>query len=178
MFPNENEIDYPSRFSDRLDNVVGRIGNVVSWSTFLLIFTIVTNVILRYVFNRGMIALEELQWHLFALIILFGLSYTMVKDAHIKVDVLYSQFSPRRKAWIDLFSIVFMLMPFVCIVFWHSVDFVYRSWELGESSVVQQGLPWRWLIKSVIPISFILFGVAAVSRIIRILIFLFGRSRT
>lgn len=162
--------------SDWLDKVTCRIGELASWCTFILIFAIVLNVILRYVFNRGMIALEELQWHLYSVVILFGLSYTMARDAHIKVDVLYSRMSRRRQAWIDLFSILFLLIPFICLVCWHSIDFVYRSWELNESSVVQQGLPWRWIIKSALPISFVLFGIAAISRIVRILYFIFGKD--
>ena len=93
-------------FSRWIDPFLQRLGNGLSWIWVGLIFVIVLNVILRYVFSEGRIELEEIQWHLYSTGFMFGLSYAFQADAHIRVDVLHERFSPELKAWIDLYGIV------------------------------------------------------------------------
>ena len=159
----------PNRFCDVLDNIIRAIGHVVMWTNVVLIVVIILQVLLRYGFGQGLVILEELQWHLYAVGIMFGASYAQTLDAHIRVDIIHSRLSDRWKRRWDLFGIFVLLMPFIVIIFLQSLEFVGESWRLGERSDAPLGLGWRWAIKSVIPISFALLGVATISRALRII---------
>ena len=159
----------PSKFCDGLDTLIRSIGHVVMWTNGLLIFIIILQVVLRYGFGHGLVILEEVQWHLYALGIMFGASYAMMMDSHIRVDIIHARLSDKWKKRWDLFGIIFLLLPFLIIIFYQSLDFVYESWRVNEHSDAPMGLPWRWAIKAVIPISFSLLVVATVSRAVRII---------
>jgi TRAP-type mannitol/chloroaromatic compound transport system permease small subunit len=124
-------------------------------------------VILRKGFASGLIALEELQWHLYSVGVMFGLAYAQTTNSHIRVDLFYSRLRARTKRIIEVLSIVTLVLPFVVIIFLHSLDFVAEAWRVNEGSEAASGLPWRWLIKGVIPASFALLALAVVSRLIR-----------
>ena len=166
----EKQDQIPNRFCDGLDTFIRRIGHVVMWTNGILIFAIILQVVLRYGFGRGLVVLEEIQWHLYALGIMIGASYAMMMNSHIRVDIIHARLSEKWKLRWDLFGIVFLLLPFLFMVFHQSLDFVYESWRVNEHSDAPMGLPWRWLIKSVIPISFGLLFVAAISRLVRIVV--------
>ncbi len=159
----------PNKFCDGLDAVTRNIGHVVMWANFILIFVIILQVVLRYGFGQGLVILEEIQWHLYAIGIMFGASYAMMLDSHIRVDIIHARLSDKWKLRWDLFGIIFLLMPFIIVIFHQSLDFVHESWRVNERSDAPMGLPWRWAIKSVIPISFGLLFIATVSRVIRII---------
>ena len=159
----------PSKFCDGLDALIRSIGHVVMWANGVLILVIILQVILRYGFGRGLVVLEEMQWHLYAVGIMFGASYAMMTDSHIRVDIIHARLSAKWKKRWDLFGIIVLLLPFIILIFYLSLDFVYDSWRVNESSDAPTGLPWRWAIKSVIPISFGLLVVATVSRAVRII---------
>lgn len=154
-------------FADKLDNFVRWVGHVVCWANGLLLVVIMTQVVLRYLFSQGQPFLEELQWHLYAIGVMMGMSYAQVNDNHVRVDVLYMHFSDRMKRVVEIFGILFLVLPFVSVIFYHSLAFVYEAWRLGESSASPGGLPFRWAIKAVIPISFGLLGLASISRLLR-----------
>ncbi len=160
----------PIKFSDRLDAFVRGIGHVVMWCNFVLIFVIILQVVLRYGFGKGLVILEEVQWHLYALGIMIGASYAMMMDSHIRVDIIHARLSKKWKLRWDLFGIIFLLLPFAFMVFHQSLDFVHEAWRVNEHSDAPMGLPWRWLIKSVIPISFGLLIIATLSRLVRIVV--------
>ncbi len=159
----------PDRFADGLDKFIRSIGHVVMWTNGVLIFVIILQVVLRYGFGHGLVLLEELQWHLYALGIMFGASYAMMMDSHIRVDIVHARLSSKWKMRWDLFGIIVLLLPFIIIIFHQSLDFVYESMRVNERSDAPMGLPWRWAIKSVIPISFGLLIVATISRAVRII---------
>jgi len=168
----ENNTESSVKICDSMDKIVMGIGHVVMWTNGILIFAIILQVILRYGFGHGLVILEELQWHLYALGIMFGASYAMTLDSHIRVDIVHARLSEKwQKRW-DLFGIIFLLLPFVIIIFHQSLDFVYESWRVSERSDAPMGLPFRWLIKGVIPASFGLLTVAVISRAIRIIHYL------
>ncbi len=158
-----------AKVSNTLDKFVMAIGHFVMWTNGILIFVIILQVILRYGFGRGMVILEELQWHLYALGIMFGASYAVTQDSHIRVDIIHARLSEKWKLRWDLFGIIFLLLPFVFVIFHQSLDFVWESWRVNERSDAPMGLPWRWFIKGVIPASFGLLGIAVISRAIRII---------
>jgi len=133
-------------------------------------------VVLRYAFGQGRIEFEEIQWHLYASGMLLGLSICYADDAHIRVDVVNERLRPRLRAWIELYGIVLLLLPFIVLILRYSVPFVATSFTLGEVSQAPGGLPLRWLMKSVLPIGFFLLLLAAFARLSRVWVFLFGGS--
>lgn len=151
----------------RLDGVVTGIGKVVAWTNGLLVLAIILNVVLRYVFNMGQVFLEELQWHLYALAVMVGLSYSQVVDSPIRVDIFHQKFSRRTKAKWEIFGILVFLLPWIVILIMQGCDFWAEAWRVNEHSDSPLGLPFRWIIKAVIPVSFTLLGMAAVSRLIK-----------
>ncbi len=169
-----------SAFSRRVEPWLIRIGQWISWIWLILMAIIVLNVVLRYAFGEGRIEFEEIQWHLYSVGFLVGISYAYQADTHIRVDVLHERFTPRRQAWIELYGILLLLLPFITLVLVFSVPFVLQSYQLGEVSQAPGGLPLRWLIKAALPLGFVLLLLATVSRLTRVWAFLFrapdGRS--
>lgn len=159
----------PNKFSDSMDILIRWIGHFVMWTNVILIGVIILQVILRYGFGHGLVLLEELQWHLYALGIMFGASYAQMMDSHIRVDIIHSRLSKKWRLRWDLFGIFFLLLPFIVVIFHQSLDFVHESWRVNERSDAPLGLPFRWAIKSVIPISFAMLGVATLARVARII---------
>ena len=169
--------EYILRFSKALDRFLSSVGEAAAWLNVALIVVIITQVVLRYVFSSGLVILEELQWHLYGVGIMIGLSYCSIHDAHIRLDLLHHGFSQRRKEVIDFLGTLFLLMPMVIIMLMHSWPFVAESFRINEASDSVVGLPYRWFIKSFLPIGFGLLGLAGVSRLIRAVAFLIRGSR-
>lgn len=163
--------------SDALEAVVGAVGKACSWIWVVLIVLIVVNVALRYVIGTNYIAMEELQWHLYAVGFLMALSFAMLADGHVRVDVLAERLSLRKRAWIELFGILLLLLPFVYVVIDWAIPFVERAWRIGEVSAAPGGLPYRWFIKSFIIVGFAFVGIAALGRLCRVTALLFGWPR-
>ena len=163
----DKEREPPVPIADALDKFVRGVGHVVCWANAALIVVIISQVVLRYGFGRGLVILEELQWHLYALAVMVGVSYAQVTNSHIRVDVIAVRLSAKTIRLWELFGILVFVLPFIYVVFYHSLDFVAESWRLNERSDAPVGLPWRWAIKSVIPISFGLLALAVVARFIR-----------
>ena len=150
------------------------IGRALSWVWLLLLGVVVLNVTLRYVFSSGRIELEEAQWHLYAVGFLGALAYCVTNDSHIRVDALSERFSPRMRAWVDLYGILLLALPFCALVLYFSMPFVVESYSSGEISVSPGGLPGRFLIKSALPLSFLLLTLGFVARLMRVGRLLFG----
>lgn len=161
-------------FSRAVDRVLDRIGSAASWVWVALIAVIVMNVVLRKVFGQGRVEFEELQWHLYALGFLVGMSYTLAADEHIRVDVLHERLSLRTQCWIELYGIVLLLVPFTFVVLYYAVPFVVDAFVTSERSQAPGGLPHRFLIKSFLGIGFALLLVAGLSRLSRVSSLLFG----
>lgn len=168
---NEETIKAP-RFCDALDEIILRIGRYFSWLNAILVVVIILQVVLRYVFGMGLVVLEELQWHLYAVGIMLGLSYCLVQNTHIRLDLLYDRFSQRRKELVGLLGTLFLLFPIIIIMLIHGWDFLMDSWGVRESSDSPIGLCCRYIIKSFLLIGFGLLGMAALSRMIRSFAFL------
>ena len=159
-------------FSRAIDPWLIRIGNWTSVLWLILLIIIVSNVLLRYAFDIGRIEFEEIQWHIYSMGFLLGMSSAYQADAHIRVDVLHERFSPALQAWFELYGIILFLIPFILVVLIFSVPFVIASCELSEVSQAPGGLPLRWLIKGVLPLGFYLLLLAACSRLTRVWAFL------
>jgi len=164
----------PTPFSQRIDAFIRWIGAATSWVWVVLVAVITVNVVMRYVFGQGRIEFEELQWHVYAIGFLIGLSYCYEADDHVRIDVLYDGFSPRLKAWIEFLGILFFLLPFLALILIYAVPFIAYSFSIHEVSEAPGGLPFRWAIKSFLFIGVILLLLAAVARFMRVIALLFG----
>ena len=153
----------------KIDNFVLSVGEVFNWLWVILVGVIILNVILRYVFKNGMIELEELQWHLYCIGWLVGLSSTYIVDSHVRVDVLSERLSYKKKLWFELFGIIILFLPFVILVLYYAVPFFELSWTTSERSTSANGLPARWFVKGFLVISFFLLLISGLSRITRII---------
>ena len=152
-----------------IDKFVTNVGEIFNWFWVILVAVILTNVILRYVFRNGMIELEELQWHLYAIGWLVGLSSTYVVDGHVRVDVLTDKLGYKKRLWFEFFGILLLFLPFITLVLIYSVPFFELSWETSERSTSANGLPARWFVKGFLVFSFFLLLLAGLSRITRVL---------
>lgn len=166
-----------TRISDALDTVVRRVGQVAAWVWAILVLVIVYNVIQRYVFGIGAIWLEELQWHIYAVGFIIGLSYAVSADRHVRVDVLAERWGMRTKAWVEFAGIVLLLLPFTIAILTAGVPFVWTSYTLNEVSAAPGGLGYRWVLKSFILWGFGLLIIAATARLLRCMALLFGWPR-
>lgn len=149
-------------FFHRITQLCGILAGV---AMVLMLFNVFYDVIMRYVFNDVSIGMQELEWHLFSCVFLLGTPYAMQRDGHVRVDIFYERWSDSTKAWINLGGTVFFIFPFVFLVSYYGYGFALESYELGESSGDPGGLSHRWIIKSLIPASFILMGLASLGMI-------------
>lgn len=150
-------------------------GRSVSWCVLVMVLVIVYDVAMRYFFQIGSVALQELEWHLFAVLFLLGAAYTLKHEAHVRVDVIYQGrwMNQRRRAWVDLLGTLFFLMPFSLLIIVSSWPFVERAFIIGEGSPDPGGLPYRFLLKAAIPLGFIFLMVQGLATILRCIEILF-----
>jgi len=161
-------------FFDRLFAYATRAcGAVASFAMVLLLLNVFYDVVMRYAFNDVSIGMQELEWHLFAVVFLLGTPYAMSKDGHVRVDIFYERLSDRSKAWINLVGSMLFVLPFIAVVAYYGIDFSYQAYVINEGSGDPGGLPYRWIIKALIPFSFALMGLAAmgmVTQALRVLV--------
>lgn len=155
-----------------LDALAETLGRLVAWLTYGMVLLMVAIVILRYVFSLSFTALGEGVSYLFAMVFMLGAAYTLKHDDHVRVDVFYRKLSPRGQAWVNLLGTLFFLWPVMGLILWLSTDYVLASWSLMEGSREPGGLPFVYLLKSllwVMPALMSLQGLAEVLRAIAIL---------
>ncbi len=129
---------------------------VLAWTVVLMVLVTAYDVLARYFFNRGSVALQELEWHLFALVFLLGATPTYRNDGHVRVDLIYTsrRLSTKHREWINIWGNLLCLLPFCSVVVWASLPFVYDAYVHHETSPDPGGLTHRWLIKAAIPVGF------------------------
>lgn len=135
---------------DRFSDLLGKLSSVLM---ILLLINVFYDVVARYFFHASSIGMQELEWHLFASMFLIGIAFTLKDEGHVRVDVLYEKFSPKKRAWVNALGCVVFLLPFSGLIIWFGYDFALESYSLGETSGDPGGLPHRWVIKAMIPIS-------------------------
>jgi TRAP-type mannitol/chloroaromatic compound transport system permease small subunit len=155
-------------FSRGVDRFVGWVGEVASSLWTLLVLVIVIQVVARYAFGKGSIMMEELQWHLYAIGFMLGLSFTEVRERNVRIDVLAEKFRARTRLWIELLGITLLLLPFTLVVIWFAIPFFWSSFTLNEVSAAPGGLPYRWFLKSFIVTAFALLALVALGRLTRV----------
>ena len=146
-----------------IDKTIKGVGHVVMWANILLIAAIVTQVSLRYMFNMNFPKLDEIQWHFYGLVTMVGISYALVTDSHVRVDLLHNQLSRRAQRIIEVIGILALMVPFIYLMIDQGYDYFHESLRVNERSDSPTGLPARWAFKAVIPISFVLLGACFAS---------------
>ncbi|MEZ5890955.1 MAG: TRAP transporter small permease subunit [Xanthobacteraceae bacterium] len=134
-----------------------------------LMLLIVIQVVQRYVIGLGSIQMEEVQWHLYAIGFMLGLGLAEMRERHVRIDVVAEQFPLRVRLWIEMFGLLFFLLPFCIFVIWWSIPYVIDSWQAGEISAAPGGLPYRYCSRASSPLpSPVLLAMAGVSRLSRV----------
>jgi TRAP-type mannitol/chloroaromatic compound transport system permease small subunit len=150
-----------------IDAVSRQVGNFSAVVLALLVLLVVYDATVRYLFSSGSVALQELEWHLFDVIILLGIAYTLRENAHVRVDIFYDHYSEKRKALVDLLGTLLFILPFCALIVYVGSEFVLISFEQLERSSDPGGLPYRFLVKSLMPLAFVLLALQALSEIVR-----------
>jgi TRAP-type mannitol/chloroaromatic compound transport system permease small subunit len=143
-----------------VERVVDLVGRTAAWLTLVITLLMAVNVLLRYAFSIGSVWAQELEWHLLAPLVLFGMTYALKQGDHVRVDVLYARFGPRGQAAVDLLSAV-LAVAMAVLVIRYAIPYVQQSWSIGEISPDPGGLTHRWVLKALIPLGFGLFGLQA-----------------
>lgn len=159
-----------------VDNLNEKIGVFVSWLTSVLVLVVCYDVFTRYFLKESSVGVQELEWHIFAIIFLIGAGYTLKYDRHVRVDVFYMKFSGKAKAWVDFLGSLIFLIPFCLLGIWSAKAFVINSFIIRESSPDPGGLPARYLLKAVIPIGFFLLMLQGFALAFRSLMELLGEQ--
>ncbi|MFT5419761.1 MAG: TRAP-type mannitol/chloroaromatic compound transport system permease small subunit [Candidatus Endobugula sp.] len=156
-----------AKIADALSQFIHLSALVFCWSGGLLVAAILFNVIMRYGFDQGLIIFEEIQWHLYAVGMMFGLSYAEITDSQVRVEVVSDNLRRQTMRKWEIFGALVFVYPFIYVVMINGFEYVSDSYRVNESSNSPLGLPYRWAIKAVIPISFALLAIAVTSRLLR-----------
>jgi len=146
---------------------VNILGKVTAFLILLMVLNVSFDVMMRYVFHNSSVGMQEMEWHLFSVIFLFGISVALKDEGHVRVDFLYDRFTPRKKATVNIIGTVFFLIPFALLILSGSYEFVQDAYITHEISEDPGGLPFRWLIKGMIPLSFAFLFFSAAGYILQ-----------
>ena len=149
------------------DSVINIVGKITSVLLLLMIFNVFFDVIMRYFFRNSSVGMQELEWHFFSIIILFGISVALKDEGHVRVDFLYEKYSVRKKALLNILGTFFFLIPLALLIATGSIHYVMDSYSLDEISENPGGLTHRWIIKSMIPVSFTFLIFTAMGYIVK-----------
>ena len=146
------------------------IGAITAFAMVLMIANVFYNVIMRYFFRAGNIGMQEMEWHLFSVIILLGISYTLKEDGHVRVDLIYDRLKPSKQAMINMLGAIFFILPLAILVGLSSIENATEAYMSMEQSGDPGGLPYRWVVKALIPLAFLLLIISTVGFFIKNLI--------
>ena len=156
-------------FISVIESITEWVGRTASWLVLAMVLLICYDVAMRYLFQQGSVALQELEWHLFALIFLLGSAYTLKHDQHVRVDIIYqSRFvSDKQRALINIFGTLFFLLPFCILILITAWPFVENAFYYQEGSPDPGGLPYRFLLKGSLLIAFALLILQGLADLLR-----------
>ena len=161
-----------SRLIDALNE---RVGRTVYWLVLVTVLVSAGNAVVRKVFSVSSNAFLELQWYLFSAIFLLCAGFTLLRNEHVRIDVVTARFSPRTRAWIDVFGTVFFLMPMVLLFIYLSWPILVRTWTQGEISTNAGGLL-IWPARALVPAGFALLALQGISELVKRIAFLAGAA--
>jgi TRAP-type mannitol/chloroaromatic compound transport system permease small subunit len=160
-----------------LDRISAALGKASAWMTLLMVLVTFVVVVMRYVFDAGLIWLQESVVWMHAFVFMIGAAYTLQQEEHVRVDIFYRAMNARRKAWVDLLGVLVFLLPLCVFLAWKSIDFVAASWSLREASRESGGLPYPLvpMLKSVLVAMPVLVGLQGIALLLKSLRILRGR---
>jgi TRAP-type mannitol/chloroaromatic compound transport system permease small subunit len=151
------------RLEKLFDSINEFVGTSISWLTTLLVLLISLDVAMRYLLDFTLIWVIELEIYLFAFILLLSAGYALRHERHVRVDVFYSKFSEKGKAWVDLIGTLFFLLPWSAIIIWVGYNYAWMSFIIRERSAQPGGLPALYTLKFLIVLGFVLLMIQGLS---------------
>ncbi|CCO24426.1 TRAP transporter small permease subunit [Maridesulfovibrio hydrothermalis] len=157
-----------------MEKIEAFIGRIVDWVgaglavvLVLMVLNVSFDVMMRYVFQASSVGMQEMEWHLFSVLILFGVGVALRHEAHVRVDFIYDRMTARNRALINIWGTILMLAPLSLLIFFDSFEYVHDAYITNEISEDPGGLPFRWIIKSMIPLSFGFLLFSAVGYVLK-----------
>ena len=160
------------------DSLIERLGNVLNFLMIALVCVVIVVVVGRYFFEIGSVALQELTTYLHATIFMLGIAYTLKHDGHVRVDIFYRNFSKRSQALINVIGGLVFILPISVFIGWSSWEYVLASWSIMETSIENNGLPFVYLLKTVMLIMPFLLVIQGLITVTKNLLALYGSSLT
>jgi TRAP-type mannitol/chloroaromatic compound transport system permease small subunit len=160
-------------FSGMMDRTSERIGHTIYWLVLVAVLISCVNAIVRKAFNWSSNSLLEIQWYLFSAIFLFCAGYTLLKNQHVRIDVISGRLSKRAQAWIDILGTLFFLLPMAIMIMYLSWPVFIQAYERHEVSTNAGGLI-IWPARLLVPIGFLLLAAQGISELIKRVAFLQG----
>ena len=160
------------------DSSIERLGNVLNVLMIALVCVVIVVVVGRYFFEIGSVALQELTTYLHATIFMLGIAYTLKHDGHVRVDIFYRNFSKRSQALINVIGGLVFILPISVFIGWSSWEYVLASWSIMETSIENNGLPFVYLLKTVMLIMPFLLVIQGLITVTKNLLALYGSSLT
>ncbi len=161
-----------------IDGINEHVGRAVAWLALFMVLDQFAVVILRYVFSVGYIMMQESIWYQHGILFMVGAGYTLWRNGHVRVDILYREATPRRKALVDLLGVIFFLLPLCALIAWLSWGYVIHAWEVYEGSVETGGIPAVFLLKTMIWVFVALLGLQGISMAAGSILVLMGVEAT
>jgi TRAP-type mannitol/chloroaromatic compound transport system permease small subunit len=159
------------KISTVIDAFNEKIGVICNWLVVLACLVSGGNAMVRYAYDMSSNAWLEIQWYMFAVIVMFGAAYTLKRNEHVRVDIIYMTLGRRGQLWVDILGTLIFLLPTCLILAWLSWPFFLQSFLTNEHSSDAGGLL-RWPIKLVLPVGFLLVALQGVSELIKRVAFL------
>lgn len=150
-----------------IEALIDSVGSLTAWIALVMIGLVATNVLLRYSFSFGSVWAQELEWHLLAALILLGMSHALQRGENVRVDVFYAHFSQRTKFVVDVISALLLIAISVHFI-QLSLGYVEQSRSISESSPDPGGIPYRWLVKALIPLGYGLLVLQQLALLMRL----------
>lgn len=159
------------RLVDSFTDVCGRS---IAWLTLLMMVAMFASVVLRYLFQIGLVMLDESVIYMHSMVFMLGAAFTLKQGAHVRVDIFYNRLSRTGKAWVDLFGTLLLLLPVCIFIGWVSWDYVMASWRILENSPEVGGIPAIFLLKSLILLMSLLLSIQGIAELVRNILILSG----
>ncbi|MCX7175619.1 MAG: TRAP transporter small permease subunit [Proteobacteria bacterium] len=161
------------QISRLIDAMNERVGRNIYWLILAAVLVSAINASVRKAFDMSSNAFLEMQWYMFSAVFLLGSGYTLLRQEHIRIDVIYGRFSRRTQVWIDIFGTVLFLLPMCLMFLYLSWPFFVHSFQSGEVSVNAGGLI-LWPVKGLMPLGFLLLTLQGISELIKRIAFQAG----
>ncbi|GAB3654348.1 TRAP transporter small permease subunit [Ramlibacter alkalitolerans] len=164
------------RLAERLDRFVTGAGMAGGWMIVLLVIVVCIDVVTRKFITFHSTFLQELEWHIHTVVFALSFGFAYVRGAHVRIDVIRDRLSRPSRARLELAGIILLLVPFAVLILWVGITFAHQALVQNEGSTSAQGIPHRWIIKSLIPIGMVLLLTAAVATALRAWCYLRGQA--